>query len=1120
VIRILTVVALVGAVLAAWLFPRAFPIVVLSNRITREVALQRADSFAKAHALPSGARTAIQFSRDDSLHTFIDLAGGGADSLEALVLGNDAAPYRWSVRAFTPLDVHETKIHMAADGRFIGFERKFAEADARPALDSAAAQRMAHDVLVQWLRETPERWTLAATSYETRKTSGRVDRTFTYERRDRKIGGAPARLAVVIAGDTPSQARPYVDVPESFLRRYGEMRASNELFSNLAVAAMLGIALAGALGLRRFSREKRVRWRPAMIVGLIVAGLMGAAGVNSLSSLWFGYDTALPAGAYLALIVVGGAASAVMLGLLVAVTLAAAEVSARAAYPNHMDWWALWRHRGTREVGVSVAGGYALAATGIAYVSAFYLLTRSLFGWWVPAEVLDDPNQIATAMPWLAGLAASFQAAVWEEALFRALPLSLLSLWVGDRPRRTQWMAAGVIATALVFGFAHSDYPSWPAYSRGFEIFLEACLWGAVFLRFGILMTVVAHFLFNMTLFGMFAASGATLPYLVSAAIVALILLSPALAVAWRWVRQRGLVDAPAEAKSGAWQPGEDDPAAPVVVSISTGALSERSRRWAMYALAGGVVVALATPSRPVLGPKYTTDRFQATAVADSVLLARGVDTAGWRRLATSASADSVAIWRRLLRREKAESVAQALATTYAVPTWWIVRYVHTTEPVASRTEEWRVRVRPDGVPIDVRHLIPDSAAGRTLVQSAARRIARTALAGAGLDTNRLKEANLEETARPARRDVKVTYTDTTVKLPADAAARAWVTIAGDVPLVVRRGIEMPEKFLRDDAGEQTRRSVISILFGLALVTFVIVGAVFVIRQRTPLIDDGVLSGRGRLWLMAAVALLMLLASLNGLPGELASYDTAKPWSSYLTSNLITSVAGAVFMALVMAGLWLAVDALRRRAGVPVWAQPRASGLGDGLVAGLGIVGVSAFTDVFGLLARQVSKAGMPSAPSPLFDNTVPILSGAIELPVSIITMIPVAAIPLLVIVGLASQTRTRALIALLMLGLGAGALFSSGEAPTQPAQVAASVATLIVTVMAFRAWAATSAMTWIVAAIGSEILPMLRGTFTSGSVTAAGARVLAIVLGVAMIYWLERTSRAAAPGAIAPGGQ
>ena len=87
------------------------------------------------------------------------------------------------------------------------------------------------------------------------------------------------------------------------------------------------------------------------------------------------------------------------------------------------------------------------------------------------------------------------------------------------------------------------------------------------------------------------------------------------------------------------------------------------------------------------------------------------------------------------------------------------------------------------------------------------RRIALAALAREGVNTATLQESEVKETARPARRDATVTYTDTAVKLPAGAAARAWVQVAGDEPLVARRGVELPEAFLRADRERQTNRT-------------------------------------------------------------------------------------------------------------------------------------------------------------------------------------------------------------------------------------------------------------------------------------------------------------------------
>jgi ACR3 family arsenite efflux pump ArsB len=65
----------------------------------------------------------------------------------------------------------------------------------------------------------------------------------------------------------------------------------------------------------------------------------------------------LSVGLYVVIPLLAGMATA----LLVGGTLAAAEASTRHAFPRHLDWWKLWRYRGTREVASQVGGGYAVA---------------------------------------------------------------------------------------------------------------------------------------------------------------------------------------------------------------------------------------------------------------------------------------------------------------------------------------------------------------------------------------------------------------------------------------------------------------------------------------------------------------------------------------------------------------------------------------------------------------------------------------------------------------------------------------------------------------------------------------------------------------------------------------
>lgn len=1096
-------VAVAAAATAAWLFPRALPIVALEQSLTREVALSRADSFFRAHSLtPAGARTAVRFQGNDSLRTFVELAGGGHDSLNALVRGDDVAPFTWSVRAFVPGDPREARVHFAPDGRIIGFERKLAEADRRPAVSADSGQRLAELALDTWIDDRADRWKLVTASYETKKTSGRVDRTYIFERVDRRIGGAPIRAEVGIAGDTPSRVRSFVEIPESFRRRYAEMRSANELLALLASLGILGVAIVGIIALNRSARERRVRWRAPMAVGAVIGALALAAGINEMPGSWFSYDTAMSPVTFRAMRVLIAALAGVSTVLLAGFTLAAAEASTRRAFPRHLDWWKLWRFRGTREVAYQVGGGYAVAAIAFAYVAIFYLVTRTLFGWWVPSELLDDPNQIASPMPWISGIAISVNAGVWEEALFRALPLSLLSLWIGQRPTRRWWMAAGVVASALIFGFAHASYESWPPYSRGVEIFLNACFWAVLFLNFGLLLTVVAHFVYDLVLFGIFAASGSAIEYRVTAAIILLALLSPALVVMWRWVRQRGFTPAPEEARFSAWTPVAAEEPAATITPRQAGVFTRRARRLALAAAVAGIMVAVARPPKPTLGPAFTADRQRVVRTADSMLLAHGGNPAGWKRL-TTVGRDTLDAWPRFLRQHKLVPEAQRFASTYEPPTWWTVRYVHTTGTAAQRTEEWRLRLWPDGRPLDARHLVPDSARRGAADSAALRRIALASLAREGIDTSTLRESELKETARPARRDATVTYTDTAVKLPDGGAARAWVQIAGDEPLVARRGVELPEAFLRADRARQTNRMLIAGVSILLLLGLVVTGAIVVKRRRTIVLDDGTLDRRSTLILMGGLVLFATLSSLNSLPSRLFSYDTTEPWGSFIGTTALGFVV-AIPLTLFVLGLWLALGAMRRRVGIPMLAgEPSRSASKDMLIAGLGLGGIIyAMTHLDALVPR----GGMPRTPTTVLNEVSPLLAGIADIPTNALMIVALAGIPLLVVAGLTPRWSLRALMAAAIVALLGAVAWSSGPASdVDPTKATLVIASVVVVSIALVAWGTLSAWSWIVAALVYQGLGGLRNAAYGPVWQERGAGALTVLVASALVALIAR---------------
>jgi membrane protease YdiL (CAAX protease family) len=562
------------------LFPRAYPLVAVDLALDRGGAIREARALAAAERLaPTGARAAAAFGRDDALATYVDLAAGGSDSVRALARGGAVPLYAWAVRLYTPGSADEVTLRFHPDGRPAGVARRLAEAERRPLVDEAVGRRAAEAALARFapgVGGAAGTWRLAAASYRAQPRSGRVDRTYRFERLTApagaplRVGAAPVRAEVTVTGDAgrPGAAavlavRAYADVPESWARRYGEMRSANNLLAGLATPAVLLFTVGAVGALVLGQRQGLVRWRPAAVVGAAVGLLMTAAGLNELPLQWVGYDTATSPTTFVATLALGAVAGGTVAGLWVAVTVAAAELLTRRAFPRQLDWYAYPRHAGAAPVAGRVLGGYALAAFGFLYVTLFYLGTRSALGWWVPTESLDDPNAIATPLPWVAAIGTSLFAGTWEEALFRAVPLALLSLWVGDRPTRRWWMAAGVVTTALAFGFGHANYPSWPAYSRGVELFAEAALWAVLYLRVGLPTTIIAHALYDLGWFGLFALHGRGPAYRTSAAVVLLTAALPALLVTLGWWRARAAAAAGAPPRLlprlGDWRPAAPD---------------------------------------------------------------------------------------------------------------------------------------------------------------------------------------------------------------------------------------------------------------------------------------------------------------------------------------------------------------------------------------------------------------------------------------------------------------------------------------------------------------------------------------------------------------------------------
>src|SRR5215203_5342483 len=801
-------------------FASAFPLVSIDLRMDRGEALQRARALAAEHRLgPPGFRQAATFACDDEVQTYVELEAGGKEAFARMIREGRYAPYTWRVRHFREHDPNETWVRFTPEGVPYGFVERLPETAPGARLAPTEARAVAERGAASWHVALSE-YALVEQAQE-EKPGRRIDHTLVYERPDR-IGDGRYRVRLVVAGDRCVEVTPFVRVPEAFARRYQQMRSANEAIgfgSGIAMLVLYGLG-GIVIGLFVLLRQRWVLWRPALAWGIAVAVLQVLATLNEWPLAWLQYDTALSATTFLVQQATSVTAAAVAMTVAFTLSFMAAESLSRRAFPHHPQLWRVWSREagGSRAVLGRTAGAYLLVAIFFAYEVALYLLASRWLGWWTPSDALVHPDVLATYMPWLSAIAPSVQAGFWEECLFRAVPLAGAAL-IGDRLRhRRAFIVLAMIVQAIVFGAGHAPYPNQPAYARPVELILPSLLFGAVYLRFGLLPGIVLHIAFDTVWFALPLFVSRTPGIVLDRILVVVLALVPLWIVLWRRWQTGAWTELPPALLNGAWAPEArvEAPAA-ALPSVPAGAPPRRLGVVLLGAgLAGLAMWAVIAGRQTHTVPPLAVTRATAIARATDALRTQGVTLdPGWRVMSTVAGAPDEAD--AFIGRTAGADTYRRLLGTYLPGPRWRVRVARFEGEFAARAEEWAVAVGPSGAVTRVRHTLAEGAPAPSLGENEARELARaTVKARFGLDPARLREVSMTPSKLPARTDWRVIFEDRSRAAPPDGELRVGVGIAGDVVSDAWRFVFVPEQWQRDARDRRTIAGVVNAV-GIAL---------------------------------------------------------------------------------------------------------------------------------------------------------------------------------------------------------------------------------------------------------------------------------------------------------------
>lgn len=908
---ICTLLALGCVIFTVNYFPKAFPMVTVDITMDRQMAMDRAEDIAQTLDLgPDNYRIAASYNLNSRVQNYVELEAGGAEAFSEMLNGDLFSPYTWQVRLFRGLESNETTIRFTPQGKLWGFTETLSEDEPGAVLSADSARAIAENAASNFWDVNLREFTLIE-SAENMRPGGRLDHTFVYERNDEKIGEAEYRLTLAVGGDKLTELTHSVRVPEAFDRRFEELRSQNSTLASAASITMiiLFLLIGCGFGLFYLLKQRYVIWKQPVIVSSIIAFLVMLAMFNSWPLQWMTYDTALSYQNHVITQVSMALMAFVGMAILFSIIFMAAESLTRKAFPNHINFWKIWSKGAASSkqvLGITFAA-FLLVGFELSYVTGTYYFSSNVLGWWYPSSALFNPDVIAEYFPWLTAFAISLQAAFWEEALFRAIPIAGAVL-IGQRYGKTMlWVIAAFALQAVIFGAGHADYPQLPFYARTLELIIPSIVFGLVFWFLGLYPAILVHFWYNFVWFSVPIFATSATGIITSQIMVILLGLLPFWIIIFQWIRTKSLNEISEDALNRAWTPEpetenqitkpeslEDRDTSPVF----TPAFLKVS---AILGLAGFILwIFVADFTKDA--PPVEIDRTTAIQIADSELDQRNIELdESWKafnRAFGGVSMDHHFIW----QEGGSEAYENLLGSYLSLPSWY-VRYVTFEAEVEERAEEYRVFIsRSDSVE-SFRHMLPEHRPGASLEEEEALRIAdETVFEAHNLDPETLRFISAESSSLPERTDWTMIYADTLAYSLDEGEARIRVRIAGDEVVGTNRFIHVPEEWSRQYRDSRTIPNTFEIAADIISVLIFLAGIIFAIVRWT----KSRFSVRAFLAFSAGIFLLMIFNTFNMWPITQIGFSTAQPYTTQVMTSIGFSAVGwiVIIMALgLLAGM-------------------------------------------------------------------------------------------------------------------------------------------------------------------------------------------------------------------------
>ncbi|MEW6101284.1 MAG: CPBP family intramembrane glutamic endopeptidase [Candidatus Omnitrophota bacterium] len=407
--------------------------------------------------------------------------------------------FYWYIRFFKEFEKEEYIFKVGSKtAKILNFTHLIEDIEPREEASKEAARNKAREFLKEYYGLTLDNYDFHRE--EARKLDQRTDYSFFWEKRGVYIpweedkGGAKLLMGATVSGN---EVREFfinkLDIPEKFQRYIENQLLFGEYLSSFSFIIFIFFILISIVIVIRNKHTLAIKISksPYIYIGVFLAAANLVYVLNNIQNLLINYPTSSSLASYIWLYISRLLPNVIVFGVSVIFPGLAGEFLRNERMPELKESSLLHYIKSSFFCRSATAGlilGYLLFFILLGFQAAIFDFGQRYLGVW---EEWQSLVQFSSAyFPFLTALILALNAAFNEEIIFRLFGINWANKYFKS-------LLLGIIFSALVWGFGHTIYAIFPVWFRGLEVTLLGLLFGYIFIRFGLLPVLTAHYLFD-----------------------------------------------------------------------------------------------------------------------------------------------------------------------------------------------------------------------------------------------------------------------------------------------------------------------------------------------------------------------------------------------------------------------------------------------------------------------------------------------------------------------------------------------------------------------------------------------------------------------------------------------